>query len=129
MTQNRSNILIYDGDCGFCERTARMVEAWTNGRVTIRPWQRSLSLMAEYGLTAEDGMTQVWYINNDIVSGGASAVNDAMRLVWWARPFTYLYHLPGIRQLEDRVYRWVANNRYRMPGSTASCNVTVGENQ
>jgi predicted DCC family thiol-disulfide oxidoreductase YuxK len=79
--------------------------------------------MADYGLTAEDGMTQVWYINGNTLSGGAAAANDVMRLIWWARPFTYLYRLPGMCQLQDRVYRWVANNRHRMPGSTPSCTV------
>jgi predicted DCC family thiol-disulfide oxidoreductase YuxK len=91
--------------------------------VEIRPWQASLNLMAAYGLTAEDGMTQVWYINDSTLSGGAEAVNDVLRLVWWARPFTYLYRLPVIHQLQDRVYRWVANNRHRMPGSTAACEI------
>jgi predicted DCC family thiol-disulfide oxidoreductase YuxK len=68
-------------------------------------------------------MTQAWYIDQNTISGGAEAVNAVLRLVWWAKPFTYLYRLPGIRQLQDWVYRWVADNRYRMPGSTASCTV------
>ena len=79
--------------------------------------------MGEYGLTAEDGMTQVWYIDQDEVSGGAKAVNKAMRQAWWARPFTYLYDLPGISHIQNWVYRWVANNRYRMPGGTATCGI------
>jgi predicted DCC family thiol-disulfide oxidoreductase YuxK len=91
--------------------------------VEIHPWQKSLELMAEYRLTAEDGMTQIWYINNNHLSGGAEAVNDVLRLAWWARPFTYLYRLPGIRQLQDRLYRWIADNRHRMPGSTAACEI------
>ena len=72
-------------------------------------------------------MTQVWYINNNTLSGGAEAVNDVLRPVWWARPFTYLYRLPGIRQLQDRLYRWIADNRHRMPGSTAACEIEPKE--
>jgi predicted DCC family thiol-disulfide oxidoreductase YuxK len=83
--------------------------------------------MAEYSLTAEQTMTQVWYIDHNIdsitISGGAAAVNDSLRHVWWLKPFTYLYSLPGIRQLQDRLYRWVADNRHRMPGSTAACEI------
>jgi predicted DCC family thiol-disulfide oxidoreductase YuxK len=79
--------------------------------------------MAEYGLTAEQTMTQVWYIDGSALSGGAAAINDALRLVWWAKPFTHLYRLPGIRPLQDRLYRWVADNRHRMPGSTADCEI------
>jgi predicted DCC family thiol-disulfide oxidoreductase YuxK len=95
--------------------------------VEIRPWQDSLELMAQYGLTAEDGMSQVWYIDQSGVSGGAEAFNNVMRLVWWAKPFTYLYYLPGIRQIQDWVYRWVADNRYRMPSSTAACEIEPKE--
>jgi len=85
--------------------------------------------MADYGLTAENGMTQVWYIDQSGAFGGAKAINKAMRLAWWAKPFTYLYHLPGIRQLQDWVYRWVADNRYRMPGSTAACEIEPKESR
>jgi predicted DCC family thiol-disulfide oxidoreductase YuxK len=99
--------------------------------VDIRPWQQSRELMAEHGLTAEDGMTQIWYIDIDTnsvtLSGGAEAANDAMRFVWWAKPFTYFYYLPGIRQLQDWIYRWVADNRHRMPGSTAACEIEPKE--
>lgn len=67
-------------------------------------------------------MTQVWFVSTKgRLYGGAAAINQALKLVWWARPLTLLYRLPGIRQLEDRVYRWVAQNRYRLPGSTATC--------
>ena len=69
-------------------------------------------------------MTQVWFVDADgRLSGGAEAVNKSLRYCWWARPFTYLYPLPGIRQLQDMVYRWVADNRYRMPGSSEACKV------
>lgn len=82
--------------------------------------------MAEVGLTDEDGWTQAWFVTaTGEVSGGAEAINRALRHVGWAKPFTYLYPLPIIRQLQDRAYRWVANNRYRLPGSTAACEVQL----
>ncbi len=78
--------------------------------------------MAALGLSDVDGMTQVWFVDaHGRLSGGAAAVNEAMSYVWWARPFTWLYPLPGIKQLQERVYRWVADNRYRLPGSSAQC--------
>ncbi|MBE7530042.1 MAG: DUF393 domain-containing protein [Ardenticatenaceae bacterium] len=78
--------------------------------------------MAALGLSDVDGMTQVWFVDTDgRLRGGAAAVNGALRYVWWARPFTWLYSLPGIKQLQERVYRWVATNRYRLPGGSAQC--------
>ena len=98
------------------------MEVWTNGRVERQPWQQIPERLASLGLNTEDAMAQVWFVTaGGRLYGGAAAVNEALRLVWWARPLTYLYRLPGIRQLEDKVYRWVAANRYRLPGGTASC--------
>lgn len=78
--------------------------------------------MAAVGLTAEDGMEQAWFVNaNGRLTGGAEAINQVMRYVWWAKPFTYLYHVPGIRQLQNWAYGWVAANRYKMPGATDAC--------
>jgi predicted DCC family thiol-disulfide oxidoreductase YuxK len=98
------------------------VKSWTNGRITTKPWQTIPEEMTTLSLTDEDGMTQVWFVDaNGRLSGGAEATNRALRHCWWLRSFTYLYFLPGIRQLQDWVYGWVAQNRYRLPGSTAQC--------
>ena len=102
------------------------MESWTNGHVKPQPWQAIPEQMAALGLTDEDGLTQVWFVSaNGRLSGGAEAINRAMRYCWWLRPFTYLYFLHGIRQLQDWVYRWVARNRYRLPGSTAQCALSL----
>lgn len=78
--------------------------------------------MEQLGLTAEDGIYQAWYVDdNDHLTGGAEAVNQACRQIWWLKPLSYFYYLPGFRQLEDRAYRWIAENRHRFPGSTAAC--------
>ena len=77
--------------------------------------------LATLGLTAKDGMKQVWFWENGRLSGGAEAVNQLLRHLWWFRPVTYLYYLPGIRQLQDWGYRWVADNRHRLPGGTPAC--------
>ena len=104
------------------------MQAWTSNRIALQPWQAIPERMAQLQLTAVDGMTQVWFVDeNGRLSGGAEAVNEAMKFIWWARPFTWLYPLPGIRQLEEWAYRWVAKNRYRLPGSTTSCQLPSSE--
>ncbi len=100
----------------------RLVQTWTRNRTAIEPWHAIPEQMAKLGLTTEDGMTQIWFVDGGgRLTGGAEAMNAVMKLVWWGRPFTILYPIPGIKQLQDWAYRWVANNRYRMPGSTAAC--------
>jgi predicted DCC family thiol-disulfide oxidoreductase YuxK len=100
------------------------VEAWGKGRIEVQPWQLIPERLAAAGLTAEDGMYQVWSVTADgVVQGGAAAVNAALAFIWWAKPLTWLYHLPGMKWIEGKVYRWVADNRYKMPGGTAECAV------
>lgn len=100
------------------------METWTKNKVDIKGWQFIPERMAELNLTAEDGLTQVWFVDAyGRLTGGAEAINHCMRVVWWARPLTYLYYIPGIRQLQNYAYRWVANNRYKLPGSTDACAV------
>ena len=100
------------------------MRTWTKDNVELIGWQFIPEKMAELGLTAEDGMTQVWFVDEGgQLSGGAEAINRSMRFVWWANPFTWLYFVPGIRQVQDRIYRWVANNRHNMPGSSAACEI------
>ena len=98
------------------------MESWAKGTIEVAGWQFIPARLTAVGLTAEDGMTQVWFVDeNQQVTGGAEATNMMLRYIWWARPLAYLYYIPGIRQLQDRLYRWVANNRYMMPGSTDAC--------
>jgi predicted DCC family thiol-disulfide oxidoreductase YuxK len=67
-------------------------------------------------------MRQVWFVDeNGRLTGGAEAVNEVMKRVWWLRPLAYLYQIPGLKQLENRAYRWVAHNRYWLPGGSAAC--------
>jgi predicted DCC family thiol-disulfide oxidoreductase YuxK len=112
------------------------VKSWTNGhfdklnagRIQIQPWQAIPEQMAALGLTDADGMTQVWFVDSSKdLTGGAEAINRALRYCYWLRPFTTFYSLPGIKQLQDWVYRWVAQNRYRLPGSTPQCKLPSKE--
>jgi predicted DCC family thiol-disulfide oxidoreductase YuxK len=107
--------------------TARWVAGWTAGRVAIAPWQTFPPEMAAAGLTPAQTRAQVWLVwPSTRASGGAAAINSALSHVWWLRPVTWLYRLPGLRQLEDRVYHWVARHRHRFPGVTPACESGAG---
>lgn len=100
------------------------MEAWTSGQLEIQSWQAIPERMAALSLTAADGMAKAWFVDKDgSLTGGAAAVNGAVGYCWWLRPFTHLYQLPGMRQLQDRIYQWVAGNRHRLPGSASQCHM------
>ena len=50
-------ILVYDGQCGFCIRSARWIEARLPADVRVEPWQ-SLDL-DELGLSAHEAQAAV----------------------------------------------------------------------
>lgn len=87
--------------------------------------------MDRLGLTIDDVMSKAWYVSADFtrLTGGAEAINDTIRHAWYLYPVSYLYYMPGMRQLQDRIYQWVADNRYRLPGSTAACAINLDHGQ
>ena len=106
------------------------MESWTHEKIDIKGWQFIPEKMDELGLTMEDGLTQAWFVDEEgILTGGAEAINASFRYIWWARPIAPLYYMPGVRQIQDRVYRWVADNRYKMPGSTDACAIPANKTE
>ncbi|GAA3732981.1 thiol-disulfide oxidoreductase DCC family protein [Salinactinospora qingdaonensis] len=112
--------LIYDGDCGFCTRSARQVERLPV-RVRLAPWQTSD--LAALGIPEERARREVvWVERPGPVRGGAAAVAELFkhcRGPW--RLVGIAMTLPLIRTLAAWVYRLAAQNRHRLPGSTPAC--------
>jgi predicted DCC family thiol-disulfide oxidoreductase YuxK len=113
-------LLIYDGDCGFCTRSAR-VAARLPVRMRVRPWQEVD--LASLGTDEQRARHEVlWVSTSGRVSGGAAAVADLLKCC--RAPWSLLGRVmsaPLVRGLAERVYRWVADNRYRLPGATPAC--------
>jgi predicted DCC family thiol-disulfide oxidoreductase YuxK len=114
--------LVFDGTCGFCTRSVRLLEALDrNRRVTAVPFQKS-SVPASVGLTLQECKAAAWAIASD--GGryrGAEAVNAVVAAALGSTLPLLLYSLPGIRQLLDFIYYLVASNRSRLPGDPPYC--------
>ena len=117
-------VLVFDGDCGMCTRSARFAARRLRpapDAYDVDPSQR-LDLPS-LGLTqAECDEALQWVAADGRVSSGQDAVARMMlasRL--WARPLGAALLLPGVNALAGVVYRWVARNRHRFPGGTPAC--------
>jgi len=120
---SQQSVLIFDGDCGFCTRTAQwLMRQNTHQRFEVLPWQTP-GLLAQVGLNQQQVSEAAWYVDPDGHQyRGAGAINAAFAALGGIYGLMSLaYHLPGLKQTEDLVYSWVARNRYRLPGSTAAC--------
>jgi predicted DCC family thiol-disulfide oxidoreductase YuxK len=62
-----------------------------------------------------------WLDESGAVYDGAHAVNMALSAALGTRLPLIVYRIPGIRQLQEFVYRWVAGHRYRFRGTTPYC--------
>jgi predicted DCC family thiol-disulfide oxidoreductase YuxK len=113
-------VLLYDGDCAFCTSCARLLER-IGPNAKIVAWQ--LTDLTELGITEEQATEAVQWVEIDgTVRSGHEAIaailNTAGR-IWKIIGRTLL--LPGISPMAAKTYRLVADNRYRLPGSTPAC--------
>ncbi len=108
--------LVYDADCGFCRRILTRYGRFLRRDVHPQPLQEFRSddpRLQRHEL--EQAITLV--LDDGQAYSGAEAV---ARAVGGA---ALVYFVPGLRQLADLTYGWVAQNRHRLPGSctTKSC--------
>lgn len=103
-----------------------MTAAWLKAidrrdRVTIVPFQTPDGL-GQYGLTLEACRQAAWAVTP---AGqrlrGAAAIQGALDAALGTCVFLWFYQLPGMRWLQDRIYRWVARVRHRLPGVRPYC--------
>lgn len=112
--------LVYDGDCGFCTRSVRLVERLPVSARLV-PWQEAD--LAALRTTEERARHEVlWVAGSGRVFGGAAAVAELLkqcRFPWW--PLGVLLSAPVLRRLAEIGYRVIARNRHRLPGATPAC--------
>jgi predicted DCC family thiol-disulfide oxidoreductase YuxK len=114
-------VVLYDGACALCTRQAGNLARLARGRVRAEALQTALPRFP--GLSEAEALREIKLVAADgRVYGGADAL---VRLVNLGRPLLgkllYPYYLPGVRQLADAAYGWVARNRYRLFGRADAC--------
>lgn len=113
-------VLIYDGDCGFCQRSVTVLKRLP---VDVDVTAYQFADLELYGTTAERASYEVLLVDRSgRVHGGAQAI--ARLLVSAGGIYAaagWLMRTPPVRWLAAAVYRLIANNRQRMPGGTVAC--------
>lgn len=111
----RQYTLVYDGSCRMCTRIARVVQRWDRGDIELLPsqteglaarfpWIPAEAYVAAMQLVGPHGQT--WQ--------GAAAVEQLLAILPRGRWISWTFRIPFARSLADRLYRWVARNRYRL---------------
>lgn len=120
VTAPNAGVVVFDGDCGFCTWSADRLRGWSSGRLLTVPWQwADLQLL---GLTPEQCAASVQYVTGGHHFRAGAAVAQALlacQQPW--RSTGQVMALPRLAPLTERVYRLIAANRHRLPGSTPAC--------
>ncbi|PJK19975.1 thiol-disulfide oxidoreductase DCC family protein [Mycolicibacterium goodii] len=121
-------VLYFDGNCGMCTRSVHaLADRQRTGDLHIAPFQKD-GTAALLGVPADRMTTAAWWLDQTgEVYRGAEAVNAAVSVAYGSPIPLRLYRIPGIRQLQDAVYRWIAAHRYRFPGATPHCTARPGD--
>jgi predicted DCC family thiol-disulfide oxidoreductase YuxK len=121
-------VILYDGNCRICERESRRLigsdadRDGTSGddgspRLTRLNFHEPGVLDRFPGITHDQCMQAMVLIDaRGRVYHAAEAVARALAIRSIIGRVALLYYIPGVRQLCDRMYRWIAERRYRLSG-------------
>jgi predicted DCC family thiol-disulfide oxidoreductase YuxK len=117
-----TGVLFFDGACGMCTRSRNfLVRLDRTGNVRTEPLQGA-GVAERLGIAPSQLLDSVrWLDSSGAVYSGAEAVNAALSAALGTRLPLLIYRIPGVRQVQEVVYRWIANHRYRFPGTTPYC--------
>jgi predicted DCC family thiol-disulfide oxidoreductase YuxK len=113
----KTRYVLYDGACGFCRRTARLVPYfdWLGkviSRDLVREWP---ALQTEFPSLQMDACLKDMHVIR--ADGQITRGFDAYRSLVWVLPAMWLIlpllYLPPVRWLGRKIYRHIADNRRR----------------
>lgn len=119
-------LLIFDGDCGFCTRSAGWIaSSWRNGARRISWQQLGASRLSELGLSAESCREAAWWVEPDgTLYKGHRAIGKALAAApGWKALAGRLILNRAVNPIASVVYALVARYRYRLPGGSETCRV------
>lgn len=111
----RPYTVVYDGDCKVCGRLVKLLHKWDRRQeietvpsqapgVTARfPWIPPMAYVKAVQLIGPGGKT--W--------AGAAAIEELLDILPKGKLLGWVFHIPGVRVLADKFYKWFAKNRYK----------------
>jgi predicted DCC family thiol-disulfide oxidoreductase YuxK len=120
--------VVYDGDCGFCVRTMRLVRTVdVFSSVTCVRSEEPDVLVRFPVLRATDLLDAMWVVDETgRVDRGFFAFRRIVRRLPLAWPLLIVFYFPGASVIGPRIYAWVARNRRRF-GCDSSCNLPTSD--
>src|SRR5262245_19844519 len=104
--------VFYDGDCSICVAGARWFGPLLARRGIEMVTLQTPDACAMLGAAEEDRLKEMRLrLEDGTVFGGAAAVVEIARRIWWAWPLWAISRLPGAMRPMSVAYDWVARHR------------------
>jgi predicted DCC family thiol-disulfide oxidoreductase YuxK len=123
-------IVLYDGDCPFCRRSVRILRSldWL-GRLAFQS-ARDTDRLPEASVPLDPRKLVEEMHVLPAARDRAYVGFSAFRWMAWRLPATLLFapflYIPGVLWLGNRVYRWVARNRFNLvPCDDGGCKIPL----
>ena len=112
----RPYTVVYDGTCRVCTRLVGVLRKWDRDEalelapsqapgVTARfPWIPPRAYAEALQLVGPSGRT--WQ--------GAAAIEQLIAILPKGKMISWIFKIPLVRTIADKIYRWFARNRYRL---------------
>ena len=122
-----SRVLIYDGDCQFCQLSLEF------GIKNLRIFPQYVAFQRidpqDFGLTEKQVRSQIWLAQKAPTTsktlGGHLAAGAILKLQpsWWLRVLGWLASTPPTSWVANLLYKLIAANRHRLPGGSRACKI------
>ena len=111
--------LVFDGRCGMCTRSARLLKKLDRRDGVEIAGAQAPGVRERFGLSTAETDVAAWAVSPPGVRvGGARAIALALAVARGSRWPILAWHVPGVPWLLDRIYGFVSRHRTWFPGDT-----------
>ena len=128
MPKQQIYFVIYDGDCGFCQRVVDLIKKfdWLR-KFDFIPFQNEEVFKDFNELTSEMCQKEIFLCKINKNGRKYFPGYDAFKMMTLFVPitmlFSWFFFLPGVVQLGRIVYKIVAKNRHRIKFGDKTCKI------
>lgn len=124
---NTSPTMVYDGSCGFCDRSVQFIlrhERRHDLLFVTRDSEMGKRLRSTYGMESIESM--LWIENGRVFAESDAVIKAASYLGgWWSRFGGVASFLPS--NTRNRLYKIIAKHRRRLSSNVAVCRLPSPE--
>lgn len=104
-------LLVWDGDCGFCQYWVLRWWQMTGDRIDYEPYQSVADRFPDIPTNRFQEAAQLIEPDGQVFSGAEAAYRTFTYDTPWAFLFDWYQHIEPFRKLSDHVYQWIADRR------------------